>query len=132
MFDGGHDLISGWQHAKDALDDDTFSHEVIGYASAIWKDVTTVKGLPFFTWSKDTFEQSAEWVSNTIPYANKAWFYDLCSYDIFEIFSVTVGTATALFLLNKDEMEKLSEILSSMGIISILSANPLTFLENGL
>jgi len=126
MFDGGHDLISAWQKSKDALDDDTFSQEVIGYVSAIWKDVTTVKGLPFFTWSKDAFEQSAEWVSKTIPYASKSWFYDLCSYDIFEIFSATLGTATALFLLNKDEMEKLSEILGSMGIVSILAANPLT------
>jgi hypothetical protein len=125
MFDIGHDLIGAWEQAKNALDDDTLSQEVIGYVTAIWKDVTTVKGLPFFTWSKDAFEQSAEWVAKTIPYASKAWFYDLCSYDIFEIFSATLGTATALFLLNKDEMEKLSEILGSMGIISILSANPL-------
>ena len=60
MFDGGHDLAGAWEAVKSARPDDTFQEEVIGYASALWKDFTTVKGLPFTTWEPETFNECAE------------------------------------------------------------------------
>ena len=126
LFDGGHDLLGAWESATKALDNDSFSQEVIGYVSAIWKDITTVKGIPFITWSKEIYDNFSDWLVNNIPYTNKEWCYDLCSYDVFEIFGATLSTVTALFLLDREDNEKLSEILGSMGIISIISANPLT------
>ena len=77
IFDGGHDLISAWKRVRDASGTDTFSQEVIGYVSAIWKDVTTPMGLPFSTWNKENYDHWAEWTKNTIPGANKKWFSDL-------------------------------------------------------
>ena len=38
MFDGGHDPISAWEKVREASNTDSFSQEVIGYVSAIWKD----------------------------------------------------------------------------------------------
>ena len=125
MFDGGHDLISAWKRVRDASGTDTFSQEVIGYVSAIWKDVTTPMGLPFSTWNKENYDHWAEWTKNTIPGANKKWFSDLNSFDAFEILSTSLGLAGALFFLTKKDQKKVSEILGSMGIISIITANAL-------
>jgi len=125
IFDGGHDLISAWDAVKSASTDDTLQQEVIGYTSALWKDMTTIKGLPFFTWSKDAYGSSAEWLSDTIPYASKNWFYDLMSFDALEILSISLSAASMFYLLSKDDIARLSEILGAMGIISIISANPL-------
>ena len=125
LFDGGHDPINAWEKVANASSTDSFSQEVIGYVSALWKEMTTTKGLPFFTADKQNYDKSAEWVSGTIPGANKNWFYDLHSFDVFEILSTSLGFIGVIFLLKKDNQEKLSEILGSMGIISIITANPL-------
>jgi len=125
LFDGGHDPVNAWEKVASASSTDTFSQEVIGYVSALWKEITTTKGLPFFTVDKQNYDKSADWISSYIPGANKNWFYDLHSFDVFEILSTSLGLVGALFFLKKDDHKKLSEILGSMGIVSIVSANPL-------
>lgn len=125
LFDGGHDPINSWEKVANASSTDSFSQEVIGYVSALWKEMITTKGLPFFTADKSNYDKSAEWVSGTIPGANKNWFYDLHSFDVFEILSTSLGFIGVIFYLKKDDQKKLSEILGSMGIISIIAANPL-------
>ena len=54
---------------------------------------------------------------------DKKWLFDLSNYDVFEIFSSALGVVAALFFLKKDDINKVSEILGSMGILAILSAN---------
>jgi len=125
MFDGGHDIVSAWGAVEEVSNDDSLRQEVVGYTSAIWKDLTTERGLPFVTWSKDHYDATAEWLSSTIPVASKSWFYDLMSFDVFELLSTSLGVAGMLYALSKDDKERLSEILGSMGVISIMSANPL-------
>lgn len=125
MFDGGHDIVSAWDAVKEASIDDSLQQEVVGYTSALWKDLTTERGLPFVTWSKDQYDASAEWLSSTVPIASKSWFYDLMSFDVFELLSTSLGVAGMLYALSKDDKERLSEMLGSMGVISIMSANPL-------
>lgn len=125
LFDNGHDIFSAWDKAKDALPDDTFSEEVIGYTSALWKDITTVKGLPFTTISKDTYDSIAETICGHIPGLDKKYLYDLLSFDAMEILSTALGAVSVVFALKREDQEKLAEILGSMGIISILSANPI-------
>ena len=126
MFDGGHDIFSAWDRAKDALPDDTFSQEVIGYVSALWKDVTTTKGLPFATIDKAKYDDWAEAVSSwNIPGLDKGYLYDLLSFDVIEIMSSAFGAFGVVFALKKEDKEKLAEILGSMGIVGIISANPI-------
>ena len=60
LFDGGHDIFSAWDKVRDALPDDSLQQEIVGYVSALWKDVTTIKGLPFTTVSNENF---ASWGS---------------------------------------------------------------------
>lgn len=123
LFDGGHDLLGAWKAAKDAAPDDTFIEEVSGYASALWKDFTTVKGLPFDTIEKANFDGIAESLGKIG--ISKDYLYDLCSFDAAEVLGATVGVLGLLFHLKNDDLEKLSELLGSMGIMSIVSANPI-------
>ena len=101
LFDGGHDPISAWEKVKGASDTDTFSQEVIGYVSGIWKDVSTPKGIPFVTLNKDNYDKSADWLSNQVPGASKSWFYDMFNFDVFEIFSSALGICGAIFFLKR-------------------------------
>lgn len=123
LFDGGHDIFNAWTRVRDASPDDSFQQEVLGYISALWKDVTTVKGLPFTNVSKENFEV---WVDKLdwIPGVDRKYLYDLCSFDAFEILSVALGAVAVVFALKKKDQKKLAEILGSMSIISIISANP--------
>jgi hypothetical protein len=125
MFDGNHDLVGAWQTIRDAAPGDTFVQDAVGYADAIWKDVTTTKGLPFFTWNKENYEVTAQWVADNIPFATKSWFYDLNSLDIGEIAGASVSGVAAVLMLKKADKERLSELIGSMGFYGVYAANPL-------
>ena len=126
LFDGGHDLLGAWDAAKRAAteNNDRFNEQVIGYVSAVWKDVTTVRGLPYVTVSKDSFDvwvDRLEW----IPGVKRQYLADLISFDAMEILSCSLASVAVFFALSKEDTDKLSNILGSMGITSIASANPL-------
>lgn len=124
LFDGGHDIFAAWEKVKNAYPDDSLQQEIVGYVSALWKDITTTKGLPFITVSKDSFDK---WVGalDWIPGVDRKYLYDLFSFDALEILSMGLGAVAVLFALKKEDQKKLAEILGSMGIISIISSNPL-------
>ena len=84
LFDGGHDVISAWERVREAAGDDTLNEQIMGYVSALWKDMTTTQGLPFVTVPKDSFDhwvQQMEW----IPGVDRAYLSDLISFDAMEI-----------------------------------------------
>ena len=126
LFDSSHDLLSAWEKIKEASSTDTFGEEVIGYAQSIWKDMSTTKGLPFFTLNSESYNKWAEYLAGmNIPGLNKKHIYDLCSFDSFEILNTTIGAVGAVFFLNKEDKKKLANLLGSMGVVSVVSANAL-------
>ena len=124
MFDGGHSPVNAWEKVINASETDSFAQEVIGYVSAMTKDATTKMGMPFTTIDKEYFDKTAEMLNATYG-IKKSWLNDLLSWDVFEIFSTALGIVGSMFFLKKNDMKKVSEILGSMGIIAILSANSL-------
>ena len=124
IFDGGHDLAGAWKSVQEASETDSLTQEGIGYVTGIWKDVTTVKGLPFSTVDKGNFDSWADRLS-TIPGVNREWLVDLLSFDAFEILSAGLGAVGALFFLSRGDQEALARVLGSMGIVAIIGANPL-------
>ncbi len=125
MFDGGHDIFNAWDRVKSAKIDDSSTEEIVGYVSAIWKDLTTKQGLPIFTWEKDNYDKWAEWFSEHVPIIDKSYFYDLMSIDIFEVIGSSIGVAALIFGLKRDDQKKVAEVIGSMGVTTIASANPL-------
>jgi hypothetical protein len=124
LFDGGHDLWGAWTRVKDASGDDSFIEEVAGYAGALWKDLTTTNGLPVVTWDQAGFERFAERLGS-IPGVSKTWIYDAVSYDAFEVLSAGLGAVGLIFALQRDDLTRLSELLGSMGVTALISANPI-------
>ena len=122
LFDGGHSPVLAWEKVKNASSTDSFSQEVIGYVSGMWKDATTKMGMPFTTVNKENFDKTAETLHASYG-IKKSWLNDLFAWDVFEIFSATLGIVGTIFFLKKEDMKRVSEILGSMGIISILTAN---------
>ncbi|PUU90836.1 hypothetical protein, partial [Halanaerobium sp.] len=125
MFDGGHDIAGAWEAVKNASKDDSFVQETAALANSLWKDLNTEMGLPFRTINKSSYDETAAWVSKSIPTADKSWFYDLLSYDSFEILAGALSAVGVLFALKNEDLDSLAELLGSAGIIAIISANPL-------
>jgi len=125
LFDGGHDPLGAWEAVQNASDTDTFSQEVIGYVSAMFKDMSTIKGMPFLQVDKDWYNNSSEWITSNIPGVSKDWIKDSLAFDSFEILASGLGIVSALLCLNNNDIKSLSKILGSMTIISIISGNPL-------
>ena len=125
MFDGGHDLFSAWDRIKNTKQDDSNTDEIVNYVSSIWKDLTTKQGLPFFTWEKGNYDKYADWCSEKIPFVDKTYFYDLLSFDAFEIIGTSIGAASVFFGLKNNDQKKIAEVIGSMGVTSIASANPI-------
>ena len=74
---------------------------------------------------KQTYDSMANWMTKTIPGVNKQWVYDAFSYDALEIFSAGISAVAVVYYLDKGQVDELSELLGSMGIVSIVSANPI-------
>ena len=127
MFDGGHTLGGAWGNIAKmcGVAKCSTGEQANGYLNAIWKDLVTPKGLPFVTMEKQTYDSLANWMSKTIPGVNKQWVYDAFSYDALEILSAGISAAAVIYYLDKGQVDKLSELLGSMGIVSIVSANPI-------
>ena len=125
LFDGGHDLLGSWEAAREALPDDGVSREVAGWLAALWRDGATPMGLPFASVSKESFDAWAEWASSAIPGVDRQWLYDLATSDAFELLGVGLGAVGLAFGLSRGDQEKIAELLGSLGIVSIIGANPL-------
>lgn len=124
LFDAGHDIVGAWERVQAALPEDTVFEELSGLLSALWKDSTTVRGLPFATIEPESYERWAAW-ADAMPGMDRAWLADLASYDAFEILSGGLGVVGVLFCLRAEDEERLCEFLGSIGISSVLYANPL-------
>ena len=125
FFDHSHDPINAWEKVKEALPDDSFAEEVLGYIIALWKDAATKMGLPFTTLDQESFNVWADKIVSSVPFVNKSYLYDLLSFDAMEIVSVGIGAVSVFFCLNSQDKKRLSEIIASMGVVSIASANPI-------
>ena len=124
MFDGGHTIGGAWDAVHGASSEDSFLQEVLGYASSLWKDLVTEKGLPFANWTKDSYDAAATWFTERIPGLDRNDFYDLWSFDAGELFGSALGALSLILFLNSEDQEKLAEIMGSAGVVSLLSANP--------
>ena len=124
MFDGGHTITGAWQAVRDAAPDDTFVEEAMGFVEAMFKDLTTPKGLPIADWDKATYDQVANHLQSNfgIP---KDWFYDINSYDAPELLAGVIGFMSVILSWNEEDTEKFSKLVGNMGVAAIFSANPI-------
>ena len=124
MFDGGHTLAGAWEAVRGASPDDSFIEEAVSFLEAMFKDMTTPKGLPIANWDKATYDNVATHLQSNfgIP---KDWFYDINSYDAPELLAGVIGLVSVIFSWNEEDTEKFSRLVGNMGVAAIFSANPI-------
>ena len=123
LFDGGHTLAGAFQAVRDASPDDSIFEEAVGLLQALARDATTPMGLPLVTWNEDTFNGLADTLGNFG--ITRAWINDLVSYDVVELVAGSIGILAVALNWNNDDVEEFSNIVGSMGLASVVSANPL-------
>jgi hypothetical protein len=123
LFDGGHSLWGAIQAARDASPDDNIFQEAAGLLQALARDATTPRGLPLVTWNEDAFNSLADTLGNVG--ISRAWLNDLVSYDVVELVAGSISILAVALNWNNDDVEEFSNIVGSMGLASIVSANPL-------
>ncbi len=124
LFDGGHTIWGGWTAARNALPDDNIFQEALGFLQGLLRDGTTPKGLPLANWDKATYDRVAGALETNF-HIPKNWFYDLNSYDAAELLGSAVGIVAVVLNWNRADTEQFSKMVGSMGLASVISANPL-------
>ena len=98
MFDGGHTLAGAFEAVRGASAEDTILQEGFGYMQALFRDLTTPKGLPLANWDRGTYGEVSGYLQSqfSIP---KGWFYDINSFDAAEVLGAGVGVGGGVLLL---------------------------------
>jgi len=123
LFDGIHTLWGMWDKIKDASPDDSFLQEIVGYATALGKDLSSSVGIPLFDWSKSSYDQVASALNSTF-HIPKSWFSDLLHVNATKLIGTSIGTIAVVLNWNKKQVKEFSSLAGSLGISSIASANP--------
>jgi hypothetical protein len=125
LFDGGHDLLGAWKAAGEAAvaRGDDLAQQVTGYATALWKDVVTPKGLPVMTFDKASFDAVAAHLSADygIPVA---WLRDMATFTATEVVGAAIAAIAAALGWNHADIERVTALASSLAISTIAAANP--------
>jgi len=107
LFDGGHTILGAFRAVRDASPDNTIVEEAMGLLQGLFRDMTTVKGLPLATWNKATYDKVSDFLASELGIP-KNWFHDLNSYDAAQLLGGVVGVvATALCWNRADTNPKL-------------------------
>lgn len=123
LFDGSHTVWGMWDKVRDARPDDTFLQEVVGYASALGKDLVSPVGIPLFGMSKPSYDQVAGFL-NTTFHIPRRWFSDMLHVNATELVGATIATISVALNWNTAETKKFAELAAGLGISSIANANP--------
>ena len=127
LFDGSHDPISMWNIVKDTKLDDTKKEEIAAFLYTFIKDFNTHAGLPLFTISKESYDKYAGYLSDTF-HIPKNWFADIQTLNGSELIGSSIGVLALIFNWNNEDKERFGDLMSTMLISGIVSANPLTLI----
>lgn len=127
LFDGSHDPISMWNIVKDTKLDDTKKEEIAAFLDTFIKDFNTHAGLPLFTISKESYDKYAGYLSDTF-HIPKNWFADIQTLNGSELIGSSIGVLALIFNWNNEDKERFGDLMSTMLISGIVSANPLTLI----
>ena len=127
LFDGGHSLLGAIKAGHGASPDDSIIEEAVGTVSAIFHDFVTVRGIPFFTWDKATFDNVAGMLESNL-HIPKSWFYDLNTINATELLTASVGTFALILNWNNEDRGAFAKTIGRTAIVSAIGANPILML----
>ena len=122
LCDGGHTLWGAFLAAKDAEGYDGVAERALGMALGLFRDMTTPRGLPFFTWDYDTYKTACAFLNDNFG-VSKDWFYDLVNYDAAEVLGALGGGLGLVYRWNKADSKEFARLVGSTGLAAVFSAN---------
>ena len=133
LFDEGHTVLGAIRALQEAkannpsdFENEGFLDQVEGLFHALVKDASTQKGVPYFTWDKETYDKVAGAVNELgIP---KQWFADLNTYDPAELLGTTIVAMTLVFRWNKADAEEFARLAAGVTVSGLASANALVLI----
>ncbi len=123
LSDNSHTLWGAWDKCKNASEYDSLTEEVLGYWTALGHDMSSTIGLPVFSMSVDNYHNLTDYLSNFG--VSKSYVNDLLHFNTPEILSATIGVFALIFSWNSTDTEKFAQIAGSIGISTLLAANPI-------
>jgi len=124
LFDESHTIWGLWDKVREASPDDSHLQEIFGYLTAYGKDLSSHVGMPLFGMSKDAYQEVSNTLGDTfnIP---KPWVQDLFHVNGLEVFGTSIAAIALTLRWNKATTEEFSRLVGSLGVSSVISANPL-------
>ena len=124
LFDG-HQPIEMWETIKNTKFDDTKSEELKAFVDTFFKDFNTHAGIPFYTISKETYDNAAIFLNQKfgIP---KDWFYDIQTLNGSELIASSIGVLAVIFNWNKKDAKLFGDLVSSLMLAGVIGGNPIT------
>ena len=127
LFDGGHTILGAFRAIRDASPDDTIVEEAMGLLQGLFRDMTTVKGLPLANWDKATYDKVSEFLASDLGIP-KNWFYDLNTYDAAQLLGGVIGVVATALCWNRADTESFARLVGGMGVSALARTNPLLLL----
>jgi hypothetical protein len=116
----GHTPVEAWDAVRDALPNDTFTEEFIGYLTALGSDMASSTGLPIFTFTEDAFE-FVQSIATELGLSDR-YLNDILHINGVEI--LTIPVIAAALAWGKPDQEQFSKLAGSLGIAGAYSGNP--------
>ena len=124
LFDGGHTIPGAFRAVRDASPDDTVVEEAMGFLQSLFRDMTTVRGLPLANWDKATYDKVAGFLASEFG-ISKSWFHDINSYDAAQLLGGVIGVVATALCWNRADTEDFAKLVGGMGVSALVRANPL-------
>ena len=125
IVDGSHSFLGALEQARSAFQNDSIIDEIINTVEHLGRDAMSVSGInPFFQLNPENFDIAKDWLNATfmIP---KSWVNDLMTFNGPELIGSSIGTLALIYNWKKKDVELFIEMTASLGVSSIISANPL-------
>ena len=93
LLDGQHDLAGAFAAAQAVAPNDSLTHQVLGTAHHLSKDLFSVMGLPVLSLNPKTYCDSADWMQQHLG-LSKAWQADLLQINGMELLGGSLAAGT--------------------------------------
>ena len=123
LYDGSHTIPGMWEAVREALPDDNLLQEVVGFATAYGKDLSSHVGMPLFGMTPGSYNQVAGALNQAFAIP-RPWFQDALFVNGAELIGGSIAVIAVSLRWTKAETREFASLAGSLGLAAIASANP--------
>jgi hypothetical protein len=126
----GHTVGVAWRAARNALADDSFAEEVVGWLRALGSDFVTVVGLPATSLTPEDYARLETFVCDTFG-VPREWLIDVLHMNAIEGLQLAAGCVpiiAAVMGWSRSDAETYARLAGRLGVGAVVAANPIMIL----